>query len=83
MADAYPNPFNPETEIGYALPAVGHVQIKIFDALGKAVATLVDEMKQPSSSNVRWQPSVNASGVYFCRMNAGSFSETKKLVLLK
>jgi predicted GH43/DUF377 family glycosyl hydrolase len=83
LSEAYPNPFNPETDIEYALPIAEHVQIKVFDALGKEVTTLVDEVKQGGFHITRWKPMSNASGVYFYRMTAGSFSETKKFILLK
>lgn len=83
LSDASPNPFNPETEISYAISGTDHVQIKMFDTLGKEVATLVDELKKPGSYVVRWKPASNASGVYFYRMNAGPFSDSKKLILLK
>ncbi|MCX6169603.1 MAG: T9SS type A sorting domain-containing protein [Ignavibacteriales bacterium] len=81
----YPNPFNPETTINYLVPAVARVTLKVFDVLGKEVATLVDEYKQPGSYNFRL--SANnfhlSSGVYFYTLSCLGFSNTKKFMLLK
>ena len=59
------------------------VNLKIYNLLGQEVATLVDEVKQPGSYSVNWDASRFAGGVYFCRLSAGSFAQTKKLLLLK
>ncbi|ROL56485.1 T9SS C-terminal target domain-containing protein, partial [Bacteroidetes/Chlorobi group bacterium ChocPot_Mid] len=81
----YPNPFNPTTTISYSIPKESFVTIKIYDVLGKEVATLVDEFQKPGTYN--YQLSIGnyqlSSGVYFYKMDAGNFSETKKLILLK
>lgn len=79
----YPNPFNPTTTISYQLAAVSHVTLKVYNVLGQEVATLVNETKGPGEYNVRFDGSKLPSGVYFCRVSAGSFSAVKKLVLLK
>jgi hypothetical protein len=79
----YPNPFNPSTVISYQLPVASHVTLKIYDILGKEVATLVDEKKAPGRYNVKFDGSRLASGVYFCRMTAGNYVSTRKLLLLK
>ncbi|HUI30734.1 MAG TPA: T9SS type A sorting domain-containing protein [Candidatus Acidoferrales bacterium] len=78
-----PNPFNPTTMIDYQLPVVSHVTLKIFDVLGREVATIVDEKKMPGTYEVKFDGSKFASGVYFCRMNAGNYVSTRKLLLLK
>ena len=86
----YPNPFNPTTNIRYSLSSKRFVSIKIYDILGNELATLVNEEKQPGTYNVEFN-SVDmngsrqrlSSGVYFYKIIAGNFSETKKLVLLK
>ncbi|MFI5251198.1 MAG: T9SS type A sorting domain-containing protein [Bacteroidota bacterium] len=84
----YPNPFNPTTNIRYALPTDTRVTLKIYDVLGQEVVTLVDEMQSAGYKNVSWR-SVNSaglsvpSGMYFYRIQAGSFTQTKKLILLK
>ena len=86
----YPNPFNPVTKISFDIP-VRHsgegrnpvVKLIIFDALGREVETLVNQQMNPGSYNVSWDASQNTSGVYFYRMTAEGFSDTKKLLLLK
>lgn len=79
----YPNPFNPTTTISYQLPTQVHITLKVFDVLGCEVATLVDEGKQPGTCSVQWNASGIASGVYFYRLDAGSFTSVKKLLLLR
>jgi len=69
--------------IDYQLPVVSHVTLKIFDVLGREVATIVDEKKMPGTYEVKFDGSKFASGVYFCRMNAGNYVSTRKLLLLK
>jgi 1,4-alpha-glucan branching enzyme len=86
----YPNPFNPKTLIGYQLPALpagrqgaGWVTLKVYDVLGREVATLVDEVQSPGTYSVSFDGSRLASGVYLYRFHAGSYAETKKLILMK
>jgi hypothetical protein len=79
----HPNPFNPTTEIRFQIPEVSHVTLNVFDLLGREIATLVDEVKQPALYAVLWKANGAASGVYFYRMTAGAFVETRKLVLMK
>ncbi len=79
----YPNPFNPSTTIEYSIPKSGSVSIKVCDILGREVATLVDANKPAGIYRVTWNASGMSSGVYFYRSQAGKFSETKKLVLLR
>lgn len=79
----YPNPFNPTTTINYSIPKASFVTIKVYDLLGKEVATLVNEVKSIGNYNVEFNASILTSGIYFYRMKAGSFVETKKLILLK
>jgi len=87
LSQNYPNPFNPRTIISYQLPIANNVTIKVFDVLGKEVATLVDEYRNAGSYEVEFNSvsSVKnpASGVYFYQIKAGDFSETKKMMLLK
>lgn len=83
LSDNYPNPFNPTTAIGYQLSAVGHVTLKVYDVLGREVATLVDEVKRPGSYVVRFDGLHLASGVYFDRLVAGGQVITRKMVLMK
>ena len=79
----YPNPFNPTTIINYSVPNTNMVTIKVYDQLGKQVATLVNEEKPAGNYFVNFNASKLSSGVYFYRMQAGSFVETKKLILMK
>jgi hypothetical protein len=79
----YPNPFNPTTSIKYQIPTVAHVTLKVFDVLGREVATLVDGIEEPGYKSVRWNANDVASGLYFYRLQAGSFIETKKMLLLR
>lgn len=84
----YPNPFNPVTTIIYQLPEVGKVSLKIYDILGQEVKSLIDEVQKPGYKAVEWNSTNNlgqnvASGIYFYRLEAGIFSETKKLILIK
>ncbi|MFH0736745.1 MAG: T9SS type A sorting domain-containing protein [bacterium] len=79
----YPNPFNPSTNISFSLPNNEFVTLKIYDALGKEVALLVNEELNAGSYNNDWNAGNLSSGVYFYRLQAGKFSETKKLLLLK
>jgi len=79
----YPNPFNPTTNIRFRISEFGFVSIKIYDALGKAVSTLVNENRSPGEYILTYDASQLSSGLYFYRLTAGSFSETKKMLLLK
>jgi len=79
----YPNPFNPSTAISYQLSANSFVSLKVFDMLGREVATLVNEVMPAGIYSTTWNASGFGSGIYFCKMQAGPFSETKKLVLMK
>jgi len=79
----YPNPFNPVTTIQYEIPKANHVIFKVFDVLGCEVATLVNEQKPAGTYIIQFDGSNLASGVYFYRLQSGSYINTKKLVLLK
>ncbi len=79
----YPNPFNPTTNIRYSLPFASKVTLKVYDILGREVRTLVNAVQAPGQYTVTLNAQQLASGVYFYRINAGNFSETKKLLLLR
>jgi len=79
----YPNPFNPVTRICYAIPVEGFVTLKIYDVLGKEVMTLVNEPKQAGYYDTEFSGSNLASGLYFYKLEAGSFVETKRMLLIK
>ena len=79
----YPNPFNPSTMISYYLPSNGFVSLKVFDMLGREVQTLVHEQENMGIHSVKFNGSFLSSGVYFYRLRAGGFTQTKKLVLVR
>jgi hypothetical protein len=84
----YPNPFNPSTTINYSIPEAGNVELKVYDILGNEVATLVNEEKQPGTYEVEFNSHSGevrnlTSGVYIYSLRAGSFAQTKKMMLLK
>jgi hypothetical protein len=83
LAQNYPNPFNPATAISYQLSDAGTVTLKVYDVLGKEVATLVEGVQSAGIHTARFEGSLLRSGVYFYRIQAGSFSDTKKLILIK
>jgi hypothetical protein len=83
LAQNYPNPFNPVTVISYQLAVNSFVTVRVYDLLGREVATLVNEQKPAGVYTARWDATHFASGVYFYRLQAGAFSDTKKLLLLK
>ncbi len=79
----FPNPFNPSTTIRYAIPAEAKVTLKIYNLIGQEVATLVNTNQMVGTYSVQFDASKLSSGVYFYRLSAGSFVQTKKLLLLK
>jgi len=83
LSPNYPNPFNPTTTIKYSIPKTSNVLIKVFDVLGNEITTLVNEEKPIGTYEVNWNATTLPSGVYFYRLQAGSFVETKKMILLK
>ncbi|HUI28941.1 MAG TPA: T9SS type A sorting domain-containing protein [Candidatus Acidoferrales bacterium] len=83
LSQNYPNPFNPSTKISYGLPKSSFVTLKIYDVLGREVKTLVDERETAGDHAVTFNAGNLPSGVYFYRMTAGNFAETKKLMVIK
>ncbi|MFI5253082.1 MAG: YCF48-related protein [Bacteroidota bacterium] len=83
LAQNYPNPFNPATTIRFDIPVTANVSLTIFDLLGREVATLLDERKEPGYYEVKWNASNFASGVFFYRLQVDKFVQTRKLVFLK
>ncbi|MBI5473368.1 MAG: T9SS type A sorting domain-containing protein [Ignavibacteriae bacterium] len=92
----YPNPFNPTTTIRFTVPAnVGTgpagialagrhaLSLRVYDVLGREVATLVNEVKEPGTHSVQWNASAVASGVYLYQLSAGEFVQTRKMLLLR
>lgn len=90
LSQNFPNPFNPSTSIKYTIPNVtlsgverSRVQLKVFDVIGSEVATLVNEERRAGNYEVKFNSSHLSSGIYFYRLQAGSFVETKKMILIR
>ena len=79
----YPNPFNPSTSIKYTTGSNEFVQLKIFDVIGNEIATLVNEEKPAGTYEIKFNIASLSSGIYFYKLSAGSFTETKKMIVLK
>ena len=88
MLSAYPNPFNPVTNIGFEIPQESMVQVSVYDIQGQEVETLVNEITAPGMYNVNWNANDVASGVYFVHLTAAADGSTpitqiQKLMLIK
>jgi hypothetical protein len=83
LSQNYPNPFNPNTKIRFDLPKNVNVKLTLYDMLGREVETIVNEQLNAGSYEVNWDGSKYTSGVYYYRLNAGEFVETKKMILVK
>ncbi len=88
LSQNYPNPFNPATTISYRLARESQVQLKIYDVLGKEIATLIDELQMPGYFSVRWDGKLRSglpanTGVYFYNIKAGEFVKMKKMLLIR
>ncbi len=83
LAQNYPNPFNPQTVIGFLIGRREHVELKVYDALGRRVATLLDEIREAGIHYVTFDASPLPAGVYFYRLNAGEFTNVKKMTVAK
>jgi len=83
LSQNYPNPFNPSTNINFTLPNTEFVTLKIYDILGKEVATLINEELNAGNHTKIWDAKNLSSGVYFYKLQAGKFSETKKMILVR
>lgn len=79
----FPNPFNPETTIGYSLPTAGHVTLKVYDVLGGLVSTLVDGFSNAGNFKIKFNGKNLSSGIYFYKLSSGNFTAGKKLILVK
>lgn len=79
----YPNPFNPSTEIAFDLPVASHVELTIYNVLGQRVETLIDGEMEAGSHMKTWDATPYSSGIYFYRISAKNFTETKKMLMLK
>jgi hypothetical protein len=83
LAGNYPNPFNPTTTIGYAVAETRLVRLVVYDLLGREVATLVNEVKEPGKYTAVWNAGALASGLYICRMTSGQFVQSTRMILQK
>jgi len=79
----YPNPFNPSTNIRYRLLNTGDVKLSVYDILGNEVSTLVNEKQKAGTHEITFNAGIISSGIYFYRLIAGKYSETKKMILVK
>jgi len=79
----YPNPFNARTTIKYQLSEPGKVRLEIYNVAGQLVETLVDSYQEPSQKTITWDASKHSSGIYFCRLTAGDFSQVRRMTLLR
>jgi hypothetical protein len=83
LAQNYPNPFNPSTIISYQLPTAGHVDLRVYDVLGREVAVLVNGVQTAGTHSVTFNASSLATGVYMYRLTSGSMTDVKKMLLMK
>jgi hypothetical protein len=83
LSQNYPNPFNPSTRIAYSLPNDGFVSLKVFNALGKEVATLVSENKKAGTYEIMFDGSKLASGIYFGKMISAGYTSSIKMIIMK
>ncbi|TSA18003.1 T9SS C-terminal target domain-containing protein [bacterium] len=83
LSKNYPNPFNPSTQIQYTVTSTDVVQLRIYDALGRLVTTLVNSVQHPGTYSVRWNAERATSGVYFCRLQATGKIESQKMLLVR
>jgi len=83
LSQNYPNPFNPETIINYEVPQISNVKIEVFDVLGRVIKILIDEEKTAGRYEIKFDASSLASGIYYYRIKADEFVQTKKMILMK
>ncbi|MBS1494460.1 MAG: T9SS type A sorting domain-containing protein [Bacteroidetes bacterium] len=83
LSQNYPNPFNPTTNIRYSIPKDGNVTFKVYDMLGNEIGTYVDGIQQAGTYSVVFDGANLSSGIYYYKLEANGFSETKKMMLVK
>ena len=83
LDNAYPNPFNPATTIGFSIPRSDFVKVKIYDAVGREITTLVNGEMVPGQHRFKWDGENQTSGIYFIQMVCSRFEQTKTVILLK
>jgi hypothetical protein len=83
LSQNYPNPFNPSTTINYSIPKAGNVKLTVYNSIGSKVATIVDEYKPAGNCSIQFNGSNLASGIYLYRLESGTYTAAKKLILIK
>jgi hypothetical protein len=83
LEESYPNPFNPTTTLRFSLPETMPVTLRVYDLQGRAVATLVEGVREAGTHTVQFDGTHLASGTYLYRLEAGAFSQTKRFTLVK
>jgi len=83
LSQNYPNPFNPLTTIEYSVPQKENVKLTVYDMLGKQIAILINEVKNPGHYKINFDAQNLTSGIYFYKIEAGNFSDYKKMILIK
>jgi len=83
LSQNYPNPFNPTTNIEYSIPEQSYVELKIYDVLGNEVASLVNTTQEAGKYDIKFDASGLSSGLYIYKLNAGNFTSSRKMMLLK
>ena len=83
LSQNYPNPFNPVTHFGFGISNLGFVSLKVYDVLGNEVKTLINEIKPPGYYEVEFDGSNLPSGIYYYKLEAGSFNQVRKMMLVK
>jgi len=83
LSQNFPNPFNPETKINFSIPSSGFVDLKVYNAAGQNVTSLVNQRLSSGTYNVNWNASDVTSGVYFYTLKTENFTETKKMLLIR
>jgi hypothetical protein len=83
LTQNYPNPFNPETEINFSIPENNFVTLRVYDISGRLIKTLVDDFRTAGSFKVNFNSNGIPSGIYFYKLESGSFTDVKKMILVK
>ncbi len=83
LSNNYPNPFNPSTSISFSIPVRSHIHLRVYNVLGQLITTLADADKSPGTYSVSWNAGDLPGGIYFYRLEAGRYGETRKMVLIK